>query len=187
MISTAHQRLRDATREDHQRLEDRVALLQRIVTPRGRRGLVEDFAGFHADAEAAVAPWLSGVPGLDFEARRRSTSLANDLVTVGGAAPPAQAIRIRGVGEALGLMYVLEGSTLGGRVIRKQVTAQGGDMAGLSFLDPYGEAVGERWRSFLAVLDDQARTAADTEAMVNGAVAGFRHAGRRLCGAPAHG
>lgn len=187
MISTAHQRLRDATRDDHQRLEDRVGILERIVTPEGRRGLVEDFAGFHADAEAALAPWLSGLSGLDYDARRRSVCLARDLTAVGGAAPSVQSIRVGSVGEALGVMYVLEGSTLGGRVIRKQVMGRGGDMAGLSFLDPYGESVGDRWRSFLAVLDAEARTSADTEAMVGGAVAGFRHAGRRLCGVAAHG
>ena len=183
MISTAHQRLRVATRENHQRLEDRIDILQRITTPQGRRGLVEDFAGFHSDAETGLGPWLSDLPGLDFDGRRRSVCLANDLVTVGGVAPAPKAIRVRGVGEALGMMYVLEGSTLGGRVIRKQVTARGGDMTGLSFLDPYGDDVGEQWRSFLAVLDAEARTAADVDAMVAGAIAGFRQAAQRLCGA----
>lgn len=183
MISTAHQRLRVATREDHQRLEDRIDILQRIGAPESRRRLVEDFAGFHADAEMGLAPWLSDLPDLDFDARRRSTCLVEDLATVGGVAPRSDVIRVGGVGEALGMMYVLEGSTLGGRVIRKQVMARGGDLRGLSFLDPYGAAVGERWRSFLAVLDAEARTAADTEAMVAGAVAGFRQAARRLCGA----
>ena len=177
MISTAHQRLRDATREDHQRLEDRVAILNRVRTPEGRRRLVEDFSGFHRDVEAAIAPWVADLEALDFEARRRSTYLARDLVTVGGRAPGAQVIRVGGVGEALGMLYVLEGSTLGGRVLRKQVD----DMTGLSFLDPYGEAVGERWRSFLAVIAGHARPPADTEALVAGAVAGFRHAEHRLC------
>jgi hypothetical protein len=55
---------------------------------------------------------------------------------------------------------------------------------GLSFLDPYGDQVGERWRSFLSVVEAQASHA---EAMVAGAVAGFRHAERRLCRAPVGG
>lgn len=184
MTSHAHRRLRDATQADHQRLEHRVDILRRIETPDGRRRLVEGFSGLHNDAEAALAPWLAALPGLDFEARRRSARLAADLAVVGGAPPAPEPIAVRSLGEALGVMYVLEGSTLGGRVIRKQVTARGGDMAGLSFLDPYGEAVGERWKSFLAVLGAHA---ADAEAMVAGALAGFRHAEHRLCPAPAHG
>lgn len=183
MTSDAHRRLRDATQDDHQRLESRVDILRRVATPAGRRRLVERFSGLHADAEAALAPWLADHPGLDFEARRRSSHLLRDLRAVGGAAPPPEPIVVHSVGEALGLMYVLEGSTLGGRVIRKQVTASGQDMAGLSFLDPYGERVGERWKSFLAVLGDEA----DTEALVAGAVAGFRHAEDRLCGARVDG
>jgi heme oxygenase len=183
MISDAHCRLRAATQDHHQRLEEQVDILGRIATPEGRRDLVEGFSGLHADAEAALAPWLADLPGLDFQARRRSAHLARDLAVVGGAAPTARPIAVRGVAEALGLMYVLEGSTLGGRVIRKQVAARGGDMAGLSFLDPYGERVGERWRSFLSVLGDEP----DTDALVAGALAGFRHAEDRLCTAAARG
>lgn len=185
MISDAHRRLRDATQVDHTRLEGRIDILRRATTLQGRRRLVEAFAGLHADAEVALAPWLGGLAGLDFEARRRSGRLSEDLRAVGGAPPPSRPIAVRGVAEALGLMYVLEGSTLGGRVIRRQLAANGQDMTGLSFLDPYGEAVGARWRGFLAVLDG--RPAQDARAMAAGAVAGFREAERRLCGAPVHG
>lgn len=187
MISAAHQRLRDATRDAHQRLEDRADVLGRTRTAAARRDLVEAFCGLHADAEAALAPWLADLAGLDFEARRRSSHLAADLAVVGGKPPPPHPIAITSRGEALGLMYVLEGSTLGGRVIRRQVVGQGGDMAGLSFLDPYGEQVGERWKSFLAVVEAEARTDADAEAMIAGANAGFRHAEQRLCGMRADG
>lgn len=188
MISDAHRRLRDATRSDHQRLESRMDILARIATPDGRRALVERFYRLHAEAEAALAPWLHDLPGLDFDARRRSDRLERDLVAVGGqpAVAPAADIVVPDVRDALGRLYVLEGSTLGGRMIRRAVEARGEGMAGLSFLDPYGDQAGERWRSFLAVIDDQARSPADTEAMVSGAVAGFRHAEQRLCGELAH-
>ncbi|MBU1374761.1 MAG: biliverdin-producing heme oxygenase [Alphaproteobacteria bacterium] len=185
MISEVHGRLRDATRVDHDRLEARMDILARIVTAESRRELVERFHGLHAEAEAALAPSLASLPGLDFETRRRSVQLAADLATLGGkAVPPSDAAVPAGVAEALGRMYVLEGSTLGGRVIRRTVEARGDSMVGLSFLDPYGDRVGERWRAFLAVLDAQARTPDDVEAMVRGAVAGFHHAERRLCDEP---
>jgi heme oxygenase len=183
MISDMHRRLREATQADHRRLESRIDVLGRIATCDGRRGLIARFHALHVDGEAAMTPWLAGLDGLDFAARRRSPALKRDLAAVGGATLPSEPIPVGGVGEALGLMYVLEGSTLGGRVIRKQVAARGGDMAGLSFLDPYGDGVGERWRSFLAVLEAEP----DVDAVVAGACAGFRHAERRLCDEAADG
>ena len=183
-MSDAHRRLRAATQRDHDRLEARLDILARIATPEGRRAMVQGFHGFHATTEAALTPWLASLPGLDFQARRRSVQLAADLARLGGdGGPPVEAaITVASVGEALGRMYVLEGSTLGGRVIRRTVEARGDSMEGLAFLDPYGERAGERWRAFLAVLDAEAGTTGDVEAMVRGAVAGFRHAELWLCG-----
>ena len=183
MISDAHSRLRDATQLHHHRLEDRVDLLRRIANPAGRRDVVERFHAFHTGAEAGLAPWLAGLAALDFETRRRTPWLTRDLAAMGGRPHTnlTSPVAPRSVSEALGLMYVLEGSTLGGRVIRRHVEAAGGDMAGLSFLDPYGDRVGERWRSFLAVLQAEARSEADLLAMTVGAVAGFQGAELQLC------
>jgi heme oxygenase len=187
MTNQAQMRLRDATQADHRRLEIRTDILARIARPDERRVLVEGFRVLHAEAEAALAPWLADLPGLDFEARRRSDRLARDLAALGGRPGSAAAERpiVANVAEALGRMYVLEGSTLGGQVIRRAVEARGDGMLGLSFLDPYGARTGERWRAFLAVLDAHAATPADTDAMIAGARDGFRHAEHRLCGAMA--
>ncbi len=81
------------------------------------------------------------------------------------------------------MLYVLEGSTLGGQVIRKRLLARGQAMTGLSFLDPYGPETGRRWKDFLAVLQrecppDDVRSG---EAAAKGAVTGFDRAGAWLC------
>jgi len=163
-------------------------ILAQVARPDARRALVEGFHTLHAEAEAALAPWLQDLDGLEFDARRRSHQLARDLVAVAGQARPAPEAPpvVASLGEALGRMYVLEGSTLGGRVIRKAVEGRGEGMTGLSFLDPYGDQVGARWRAFLAVLDRHARAPADLDAMVLGARAGFRRAEYLLCGEPLH-
>lgn len=162
--------------------------LSQVARPDGRRDLVRRFHAWHLDEEAALAPWLAGVEGLEFDSRRRSRPLSRDLAAL-GVRPLAAATRpphVASRGEALGRLYVLEGSTLGGRVIRKALTAQGQALEGLSFLDPYGERVGERWRTFLDVLDAEGREASEADAMVAGALAAFRDAERRLCGPLAH-
>lgn len=183
MISPAHQRLRDATRDDHERLESRLDILRRISDVADRGPLVRAFLGFHAAMEAAVAPWLADLPGLAFEARRRTPVLQRDLQDLGLApgAPQAGVPAPDSLGEALGLMYVLEGSTLGGRVIRREVAARGGEFKGLGFLDPYGEEAGAQWRAFLAILDRHTAVPDAEAASITGARAGFRHAERLLC------
>ena len=79
--------------------------------------MVAAFYRWHADMETAVAPWLADMPGLDFEVRRRTPLLAADLAALNEATPlrraPAQS---PSACEALGRMYVLEGSRLGARV-----------------------------------------------------------------------
>lgn len=184
-MDDALSRLRDATREAHERLEGRLDILSRMQTLEGRRALVRGFHGLHAGAEAVLAPWLDGIEGLDFVHRRRTARLAEDLAELNAGPPlaPCPVAAPRSTAEALGLLYVLEGSSLGARVIRKQAAAQGQDMTGLSFLDPYGPQVGEKWKSFLAVLarecpadDDQAKVD-----VVRGGAAGFGYAESWLC------
>jgi heme oxygenase len=187
MMHPIHQRLRAATAGDHERLETRLAVHERIGDRAARAALLARYWRFHASAEAALAPWLGGVDGLDFDARRRTPLLRRDFVDL-GLAPPigaAEGAAVGSLGAALGLMYVLEGSALGGRVIRRELAQRGQDFVGLGFLDPYGGETGARWCSFLEVLARETRQPAEAEAAVAGAQTGFRHAEAVLCEAPA--
>jgi heme oxygenase len=182
MISEIHKRLRAATGAEHQRLEGRVRILERIGATASRRTLLDQFHRLHSEVETAISPCLADLDGLDFAARRRTARLAEDMAELGLPVPaPSRGIpQARSIPEALGLMYVLEGSTLGGRVIRREAAARGLDMCGLSFLDPYGAEVGNQWKSFLTVLARCVRTSNDADSAVAGARAGFRHAERHL-------
>ncbi|MFC3070812.1 biliverdin-producing heme oxygenase [Phenylobacterium soli] len=189
MISDAHRLLREATQAAHAQLEERIDIHRRIADLSGRRRLARGYWRLHAEVEAAAAPWLEALAGLDFAARRRSALIARELAALGGE-PPAEAEMASPTAssraEALGLLYVLEGSTLGGRMIRRQVAAGGGDFTGLGFLDPYGDAAGDRWRAFLSVLAVEAGEGPAIAAAVCGALTGFRHAEARLCEEPSH-
>lgn len=187
MIGEVHRYLRESSQADHQRLDAGLDILEAVSTAAGRIRVVQGFYRLHAEAEAALAPWLDDRPDVAFEGRRRTRRLAADLVTLGGCAarPGPSGIVIRSLAEALGWLYVLEGSTLGGQAIRRALTARGDTLVGLSFLDPYGPATGARWRDFLAVLEHHGGDPDVAAAMAAGARAAFRHAERRLCGAPA--
>lgn len=184
MARTALERLREATRESHETLEARLDVLGRMATLDGRKALAERFHALHAGMEAALAPHLAEIADLDFAARRRTPLLEADLQALGArASDPIQVETIGSRAEALGFFYVLEGSSLGGRVIGKQAAARGLDMMGMSFLNPYGERTGEYWKGFLAVLDREcpADDPATGEAAARAAVLGFAHAEAALC------
>ncbi|WGM37769.1 biliverdin-producing heme oxygenase [Caulobacter sp. NIBR1757] len=177
-------RLRAETRAAHEALEADLDIFSHLASDAGRRRLARLFHGLHAGAEAVLAPWLAAVPGLDYEARRRRPVLDRDLAHFGEATPPpCPMAKPASRAEALGILYVLEGSTLGGQVIRKRLLSRGAGLDGVSFLDPYGAETGPRWKGFLAVLGrecppDRPETA---EAAARGGVAGFTAARAWLC------
>ena len=56
--------------------------------------------------------------------------------------------------EALGALYVIEGSTLGGNVIAKQLSkTEGFDGISFHFFGCYQENTGPMWKSFKEALD----------------------------------
>ncbi|MGE6396430.1 biliverdin-producing heme oxygenase [Chryseobacterium scophthalmum] len=58
--------------------------------------------------------------------------------------------------EALGAMYVIEGSTLGGNVIAKQLSkTEGFDDVTFNFFGCYQENTGSMWKNFKEVLDTE--------------------------------
>jgi len=58
--------------------------------------------------------------------------------------------------EALGAMYVIEGSTLGGNVIAKQLSkTEGFDEVTFNFFGCYQENTGPMWKNFKEVLDTE--------------------------------
>jgi heme oxygenase len=175
--------LRERTRLAHERLERRMAVFDAMAAPGAARRLAPLYFDFHASAEAVLQDRLGAVPGLEFERRRRAPLIAAELERMG---QPRPAIRTptpppRSLPEALGFLYVLDGSSLGGRVIRREAERRGLDLAGLSFLDPYGSEAGAMWRRFVQVLSRHCDEADARSRAAAGAAAGFAHAEATLC------
>jgi heme oxygenase len=168
--------LRRATGELHQSLEQRLDALSHLSDAPRRDALVRRYAALHGPAEQALEPFLADLPDLEFNSRRRAPFLPQGGPYLDFPQPATTA-------EALGMLYVLEGSTLGGRFILKSLAKGGADTSALKFLDPYGEETGRKWRAFLAVIERE--TAGDpilVDEACTGAVAAFRHAETVLCG-----
>jgi heme oxygenase len=186
MTSPILDHLRSATRDLHDGLEARLDVFARVADPVRRREMVGRFLAFYRPAEAALARVLADEPDLEFDARRKAPALERDLRTLKVAptdATLADAPLATPTGrcEALGFLYVLEGSTLGGRVIDKQLRLRGLSPEGLSFFQGYGEATGVRWKAFCAVLE----RADDKTAAARGARSAFVQMEAWMCGVPA--
>jgi len=73
--------------------------------------------------------------------------------------------------EVLGSLYVLEGATLGGNMIKKHILANPnfeGKEAGLNYYGIYGDTLGTKWKSFVTILNENV-TEADYQRCIKSA------------------
>lgn len=108
-------------------------------------------------AEERIFRRLSGTLGdtLQLEERKKLPLIEKDLAgltiesrTVSGGP------EFTSEHEALGAMYVIEGSTLGGNVIARQLSkTEGFDQVTFHFFGCYGDQTGVMWKNFKEILD----------------------------------
>ncbi len=115
--------------------------------------------GFHRPLERRLARVDLGAVGLDLHARLKAPLLAEDLRCLGvdpGQVPDCGDLpALSALPEALGCLYVLEGSTLGGQVLSRHVREAMDIVPGRggSFFASDGRDVGAMWRAFRAALE----------------------------------
>ncbi|MER2264981.1 biliverdin-producing heme oxygenase [Methylobacterium oxalidis] len=182
-----HARLRAETAAAHEALERDLDWEARVATLSGYRDLLARLRGFHAAYEPAIAAALGDEPFL--AERRRLPALDADLGALGldaaalGLLPAAAAPRLDGPAAALGALYVLEGSTLGGQVIGRRIeTLHGAEAEGAcAYYRGRGERTGALWAAFRARLE-AAPGGQEAEATSRAATATFDAMRLWLCG-----
>jgi heme oxygenase (biliverdin-IX-beta and delta-forming) len=146
--------LRQATRPYHERLEATLVFMKPGLTRADYQEMLRKLWGLYMPLEHQIAsiPDLSRY--IDYDVRRKQPLLEEDMHVLGVSSaqlmPCPQVPDIRTVPQALGCLYVLEGSTLGGQLIARHVKKQLGlDVAtGCSFFHGYGDKTGLMWREF---------------------------------------
>jgi heme oxygenase len=148
--------LREATAESHQRLESALDLLAQPLQPRRIGAVLQRFHGFHHAWEPALADALddprfqSRLPQLRHDLRL--FGLSDDQIDALPACAEAATLCATAA-SAWGSLYVMEGSTLGGRFIRRALQQAPAYPAGAwQYFDPHGEHTGARWNDTLARL-----------------------------------
>ncbi|MBK0368901.1 biliverdin-producing heme oxygenase [Flavobacterium agrisoli] len=173
--------LRSQTSEAHKKLES-LPLSKSIINP---QITLEQYALYLSlmhdvveNLEQNIYPILSDVIS-DLENRKKAIWIENDLKSIG---KEKKAINFSfentsaiSVPFAMGIMYVLEGSTLGGRFILKNIQENLGltPENGASYFDGYGNKTGSTWKKFLSEMTDFENKTNSQDEIIKGAEYGF--------------
>jgi len=176
------QDLRKQTAPSHQKLEDNPlskAILTANVSVADYQQYLSALYGVTAGCEATLFPAIEGIIW-DLKSRYRSQLIVSDLLATGFselqiAALPVYHFAWSSAADAMGAMYVLEGSTLGGRVLYKHIHKTLGFDAsnGASYFWGYGDQTGSMWKSFISSFTQFAMETGQGAEIINSATHTF--------------
>jgi heme oxygenase len=165
-------------------------LTSEAVTREDYLDYLRALAGVYATVEASLFAALDEGLRDALGVREKLPAILDDLTEQGHphvpSSSPEQAPT--GPGAAVGGIYVLEGATLGGRVIAKHLRrCLGADLGPAAFLDFHGEHASAAWKRFAGILDGlPAEGSVDSAEVVAGARSTFALIHRLLADASTH-
>ena len=145
--------------------------LNAIKSPEDYAAILQTFYAFFHPVEEAIQAQISPAILPDMAKRRTALLIVDDLAFLEmsiGPLPCKALPQITDSAQAFGAMYVLEGSTLGGRMISKMLSknpALSLPPVALNFFNGYKEETGKMWTAFVDVLNKQK----DTDTIVHSA------------------
>ncbi|MFB9076127.1 biliverdin-producing heme oxygenase [Flavobacterium procerum] len=163
--------IKEATKTGHQETEKKVVLrIKNISSDADYIELLKCFYVYFNEVEKAIAPYINAVLP-DYSERRNSSYIKADIEVLGGSIdklPAASTAEIKDPIQAMGALYVLEGSIMGGPYIVQMLQKKGIEK-GFSFFSGYGNESGLKWASFTAALNILPKTESDVVKAVDAA------------------
>lgn len=154
--------LKNETASAHQEAEAvLLPALQAMRSVQDYATVLKMFYGFFHPLEERIRRYITPALLSDVESRRNASLIKKDLreLTVYGEPPLCESLpQINNAAQAFGALYVLEGSTLGGRVIVRMLSkneAANIPANALHFFSGYGEETGRMWTFFINELNKQ--------------------------------
>ena len=178
------QRLRSKTANSHQLIEQNRAsqlLINEGVTIVQYADYLKRMYGFVYGFEKMVFPILKHHPLLQLNDRKKAHFIQADLAMLNQTAAQPDVSDVlfsthyQTAAAALGGMYVMEGSTLGGQMISKHLsTVLGNVVAGkTTYLSAYASQTGTMWKSFLQLLCEAGASNSNEDEIIDSAVNTF--------------
>jgi heme oxygenase len=152
--------LKSSTASQHKAVEQLMPFFKPGFSLQQYTDTLTAFLGFFEPLEAElVLPLGWPTIGIDFSHRQRAHLLQHDLRMLGLANSVITAIprchdlpEMKNSYNGLGCLYVLEGSTLGGQLIARELSRcfNIDETSGASFFLSHGSHTGEMWKEFCA-------------------------------------
>ncbi len=164
--------LKQETKVTHQQLEKSLVKQLRLISNREEyASLLQLFYSYFGALEERINKFV--LPAMmkqehDFQ-RRKTNLLAEDIIASGGTVDEKctdeDLPEIKNTLQSFGALYVIEGSTLGGRVICKMLQRQMDikTLDGFTFFNGYGDETEYMWGKFRALLNAQANNRHEKE------------------------
>lgn len=165
-------KLKAHTASHHQELEKvLVKQMRAVICTEDYIKLLNAFYRFFGALEDRVNFYIGNGELPDYLQRRKSESLAKDIISLGGTLSEKASIEqipaIENQLSAFGAMYVMEGSTLGGQIICKMLMKQLSiDKSSMLFFQSYGDYLQPMWKSFKMTLDHQAQNIVEEQQVI---------------------
>lgn len=172
--------IKSHTADSHKKLES-LSVSASILSPDMK---IEDYIHYlslmhdvHKNTEEVVYPLLSQIiPDLD--QRKKKHLIEEDLLFLNHNKTTSSTVFDKtemSVPFALGVFYVIEGSSLGGRFILKNIVnnKQLSNDQGVSYFKGYGDKTGSFWKNFLNILAEYEQNNNGADSIIEGAVYAF--------------
>lgn len=174
------QNLRSETALSHSTLEQNpysVALMSPTVTLKDYADYLQKLYGFVSGFETTIYPLLKSIdPKIELRGKSKLMQsdfeqLQIDSLTIPIVPEACFKINYPDVISALGGLYVLEGSMLGGVMIKKHLSEKlrNETADNTKYLTGYGAETGKIWKNFLNILSDNAPDIETQNIVINSA------------------
>jgi len=164
------EKIKEETKSAHLSLEKLVVQqLKSIKNNEDYGNFLKKFYTYFSQVEKVISPYITSQLLPDYADRRNSSYLENDIKALGFDVDETMTVAVPKIDNevaALGALYVMEGSIMGGRIII-QMLEKLGVTEGVSFFSGYGAETGQKWGVFTKVMNDTAKTEQDEEQAVN--------------------
>jgi len=172
------EKIKQLTAQNHTAMENSnlmKPIIDRELSLESYQNILIKFYGFFQPLENSINRFSDIHNYLpDFETRRKSSAIMDDLHKLGCIDEISlckDLPEIKTSSQALGCLYVMEGSTLGGRIISRIIkeTLLLDNGSGASFFSGYGEETGKKWKLFCEALTDYSTTVNDDGTIIDAA------------------
>jgi len=165
-------RLKEETKKAHQELEKKVILkMKAIRSDADYADFLNSFYNYFHAIEQVITPYVTKDVLPDHADRRNSKYLKLDIEALASQVkllPEITVPKIETLAQAMGAMYVLEGSIMCGPII-VNILKKYGITKGFSFFSGYGENTGKMWKNFISVLNTHVVSPIDQQVAIEAA------------------